>query len=289
MSSHFLQMMQRLPTEAFVENDQFLAELSRIFRSRWCFALETSRVDASGDRVCVRVGGRELVAVRGDDGEIRLFPNLCLHKGETFLRPGDAERSTVLRCPHHGWTYALDGRLVAGPGFDLSGRTRTPSLTAVPISRVGSWILTGPEGAQEPTVPQPAGTNLGSNEASSFFAEEIAANWKLVAPALCKRGWSYVLPNLFVSHDGQRTSLVRIEPIAPDLTYVELSGSARGPQERPLGEDGLLDALASEIVPLQPRPLSDPRPVDESALKSLEDALSRSPIDGSVYFLSEDL
>ena len=64
-----------------------------------------------------------MVVVRGHDGALRAFVNVCRHRGH-LVAEGCGRRET-LQCPYHAWTYGLDGSLRAAPrserepGFDL--------------------------------------------------------------------------------------------------------------------------------------------------------------------------
>jgi nitrite reductase/ring-hydroxylating ferredoxin subunit len=64
----------------------------------------------------VDVVGEPVIVVRDKQGELRAFSNVCRHRaGPMALGSGC---KNVLRCQYHGWTYALDGRLIGTPDVD---------------------------------------------------------------------------------------------------------------------------------------------------------------------------
>jgi len=104
-------------------DERFLAE------NFWLMVDHESRIPAPGDYFVFEFGrGDSVILVRGDDRTIRAFHNVCRHRGSRLCRdsedprPGDTRLSVrqlggsgntpVFRCPYHGWTYDLNGRLV---------------------------------------------------------------------------------------------------------------------------------------------------------------------------------
>ena len=50
------------------------------------------------------------MVMRGADGELRAFHNVCRHRGSTILEES-CGKLVRIQCPYHAWTYDLDGRL----------------------------------------------------------------------------------------------------------------------------------------------------------------------------------
>ncbi len=65
----------------------------------------------------VQVGRESVLVVRGRDGVLRAFLNVCRHRGAQLCTESEGEVKRNLRCPYHAWTYALDGKLVAAPNI----------------------------------------------------------------------------------------------------------------------------------------------------------------------------
>ncbi len=103
-----------LPAWTYDDRDFFEAEKERVFASSWQVVCHVSDIAQTGDWHALEFLGESVLAVRGDDGVIRAFTNVCRHRGSRLVdgHKGCARRLT---CPYHAWTYALDGRLVATP------------------------------------------------------------------------------------------------------------------------------------------------------------------------------
>ncbi len=107
--------------DAYVSEEFFAAEHERVFASGWVAAGCTEAVREPGDVLVADVAGRSVVVVRGRDGELRAFYNVCRHRGTRLLERGERRVQRYIRCPYHHWAYDLDGRCVGTPMFTDSG------------------------------------------------------------------------------------------------------------------------------------------------------------------------
>ena len=91
-------------------------ERRRVFGRNWIAVGRADQVAATGQFFTVEIAGEPLVIVRGTDGELRAFFNVCRHHAAAVA---NVPCGTVqhLRCPYHGWTYGLDGTLKGAPEF----------------------------------------------------------------------------------------------------------------------------------------------------------------------------
>ncbi len=98
--------------------DPRIAELERlgVFGQTWHFAGRTDQVERAGQFFTIELGGEPLVVVRGADGVLRAFFNVCRHHAAA-VAPIDSGTVQLFRCPYHGWTYGLDGTLKGTPDF----------------------------------------------------------------------------------------------------------------------------------------------------------------------------
>lgn len=92
-------------------------EAKTVFSRSWQVVGRVDQVQAAGQYVTAMVGQEPIVAVRGADGVLRAFFNVCRHHAAA-VAVGEQGRSNVLRCPYHGWTYSLSGELKGTPEFD---------------------------------------------------------------------------------------------------------------------------------------------------------------------------
>ena len=98
--------------EAFVADDVFRLELSRIFDRGWVFLCHETEIPNTGDYVARQLGSAPVIVVRDGEGDARVFLNSCRHRGTKVCR-ADTGNTRSFVCPYHGWTYELDGRLIS--------------------------------------------------------------------------------------------------------------------------------------------------------------------------------
>src|SRR5579885_2594958 len=84
----------------YVDPDIFELELDRIFGRAWLYVAHESQIKGSGDFVRTRLGRRDVIVVRGEDGAIHVLHNRCAHRGARICT---AERGNArfFMCPYH--------------------------------------------------------------------------------------------------------------------------------------------------------------------------------------------
>ena len=105
-----------LPGWTYNNAEFFELEKEYLFLSNWMLVCHVSEVPNPGDFATLRLMGERALVVRGEDGELRAFYNVCRHRAAAVVqgRTGSCS-STGIRCPYHGWLYGLDGSLKAVP------------------------------------------------------------------------------------------------------------------------------------------------------------------------------
>lgn len=95
----------------YVDSDIYELELERIINRNWILAGHQSQLTNPGDFKVMKVGRESAIIVRGQDGTIRAFANVCRHRGSLVCLEahGNTRKFT---CPYHGWVYDTDGKLV---------------------------------------------------------------------------------------------------------------------------------------------------------------------------------
>jgi len=109
----------RNPAADYTSSDQFALEQQRLFRDRPVVVCLSVDVAEPGAFVATDCGGVPIAVVRGEDGQLRAFVNICRHRASIVLE-GRGVLSRSIVCGFHGWTYGLDGRLMAQP-FSCDG------------------------------------------------------------------------------------------------------------------------------------------------------------------------
>jgi choline monooxygenase len=176
-----------LPARWYSEDSVLRAEHERIFARSWQFACRLEQVREPGSFVATRVGHVPIVVVRGRDGELRGFVNVCRHRNH-LVAEGEGCRAT-LQCPYHAWTYGLDGALVKAPrsdsepGFDMADF----SLLPVSVDTWGPWVFANPAADAAPLagtldgvteLVAESGVGLDTLVFHTRVEWEIPVNWK---------------------------------------------------------------------------------------------------------------
>src|SRR4051812_19596017 len=99
-----------LPPEAYWSSDWFDREQDLIFSHTWHLVCSEEDLPEPGSFVTYTAGNDPLVVVRGLDGVLRAFHNLCTHRGMPVAE-GCGQARTGLVCPYHFWNFGLDGQL----------------------------------------------------------------------------------------------------------------------------------------------------------------------------------
>lgn len=92
----------------------FELEYEAFFLRRWQLIGHVNEVLSVGDYVSADIGRDNVFVIRGKDDRLRAFKNVCRHRASRVLE-GTGTCRGVIRCPYHGWTYKLDGSLMAIP------------------------------------------------------------------------------------------------------------------------------------------------------------------------------
>ena len=195
-----------LPNAHYTTDEAYEAERVPLWNSTWAGVCMAAEVPEPGDARPIDYLGVPLFVMRGKDGEVRVFQNICRHRGMILVtEPRRIEGA--IRCPYHSWCYSHEGKLVATPHVGGPGQNSHPDIKREELSllevRSHIWMgvvfinLSGdaPEFAdlhadlierwREFDVPLHHGGD------DSTFTLECRTNWKLAVENFCE---SYHLP-----------------------------------------------------------------------------------------------
>ena len=101
----------------------FQTDLDRLWHQEWIFAASVAEFPKAGAYVTLQLGQYPVVVVKGTDGQIRAFHNVCRHRGQRLCSKASGQTAKLV-CTYHQWTYETDGRLLwardMGADFDAS-------------------------------------------------------------------------------------------------------------------------------------------------------------------------
>lgn len=180
-----------LPNLCYTDPDYHRLEAKRLFARDWMCVGVGADIPKRGSARAVEAAGQPILLVRGKDGEIRAFHNVCRHRGAMLVE--ERHSGPVIVCPYHSWSYGLDGALirtpvVGGPGVHTCPSVDRSALGLMPV-RVGMWLdfifvnLSGDAPPLDQVVAPLAGqwrdyaTDRLVHGAS--WELELQANWKL--------------------------------------------------------------------------------------------------------------
>ncbi|WP_413719659.1 aromatic ring-hydroxylating oxygenase subunit alpha [Silicimonas sp. MF1-12-2] len=201
-----IEQARGLPNAHYTSDEVYDAERGPLWFSTWAGVCVASEIPQPGDARPLDYLGVPLFVMRGRDGAIRVFQNVCRHRGMILVtEPRRIEGA--IRCPYHSWCYSHEGRLVATPHVGGPGQNTHPGIKQEELGlievRSHVWMdvvfvnLSGdaPEFAElhaelierwaEFDVP------IYHGGVDSTFQLECRTNWKLAVENYCE---SYHLP-----------------------------------------------------------------------------------------------
>jgi len=118
-----------LPAWTYHSEALLQLEIDEIFLNHWQLAGHVNDVPKKGDYFTLDIANERALIVRGDDGEVRAFHNLCRHRGSRVVGDKQGHCKNALICPFHGWVYNFDGT--------LRGAARPNSFAGLDKSKFG--------------------------------------------------------------------------------------------------------------------------------------------------------
>lgn len=235
-----------LPNPFYVDEALFEEERRRVFFSGWAGIGFTSDVPEPGDARPLSFLSQPLLMLRDREGTLRVFFNVCRHRGMTLVaQRGRIQRA--IRCPYHSWCYELDGRLrttphVGGPGTNRHDAIRREELGLIEV-RSHQWlgvVFVNIDGTAPPFEDWAGEVRTRWAEfdrplhfaPDGAFSLEVACNWKLAVENYCE---SYHLPWV---HPGLN-SYSRLEDHYTVVEPGRFSGQGTHVYRPLLSEDGV--------------------------------------------------
>jgi choline monooxygenase len=178
-----------VPAERYYSPAFAQLEVERMWPKVWQLACTLDHVAEPGDYFEYRCGPYSVLIVRGDDGTLRAFQNVCRHRGNS-LCAGAGAGLRELRCGYHGWTWDLYGVLKRVPNRKGFGALEMSEFPLVAV-RVDTWerlvfvnldVDAAPLADFLEAVPQDiAWLGLGDFRCYGTMTIEVEANWKTIA------------------------------------------------------------------------------------------------------------
>ena len=180
------------PSSWYTDPRIFELEQHTVFFRSWLMVGRADQVREPGQFLTYQITGEPILIIRGKDGVLRGFFNVCRHHAAAVLTEpqGKAEN---LRCPYHGWTYDLQGALIHTPEFGGVANFDRLANGLVPI-QAGEWH--GWVFAQLDRDASPLKEQLGSDLVQRFEALNLGQfNWFERRSYLLNCNWKVFVDN----------------------------------------------------------------------------------------------
>ena len=178
-----------LHADAYTKKRWFDADQSAIIGRTWQWICHSEKLRDRGSFVAEAIAGQPIVAIRGQDGELRAFYNVCQHRAHELVE-GEGRRNNLV-CPYHGWSYDLAGQLQAARHTNrlVDFDTDQICLDPVQITEFGGFVYANLDPEAAPLQEQSG--DLGAEiahwapdvEQLTFahrLSYKIKSNWKNV-------------------------------------------------------------------------------------------------------------
>ncbi len=202
--------VETLPAEWYSGVARWQAERRSIFCHSWMFLTHESQLCEPGQWVAQTLAGYPILAVRGEDGVLRAFHNVCRHRaGPLTDAPSGRCADGGFTCKYHGWRYASDGRLRNARDFGKAADFDPRDLALFPVS-IAVWrglvfvALSDQAGALDDLLV-PLAARLGARSFADLHIatarhHDLACNWKTYVENYLE---GYHIPNMHTSLDAE--------------------------------------------------------------------------------------
>ena len=169
----------------YTDPDIYRLEFDRIITRNWIFAGHQSQLPEPGDYRVLKVANESAIIVRGKDGEIKAFANVCRHRGSLVCLEQQGNKRKF-ECPYHGWIYDIDGNLIAARNMPEDFDKTDHGLIKISVGLLGGMIFVcfsdsppSLEGAKRDLAEPFAMFDFENLKVAAQKVYPIAANWKL--------------------------------------------------------------------------------------------------------------
>lgn len=177
---------ESLPGPFYVDADVFGQEATLFLNAQWLLVGHISQVPRPGDYFTVAALGAAVVVLRGSDGAVRAFHNVCRHRGARICE-AHSGHAALLRCRYHGWTYKLTGELAAWRHMPDALEPGAFSLRPCGVTLFEGLIFVSldparapdPDALLNPVRPYWQRYDLERCKVAAERIYRVGANWKL--------------------------------------------------------------------------------------------------------------
>ena len=185
--------VNEFPVTRYTTREWHDREVEHLWKKVWQMACRDEDIPLPGDHYRYDIAGMSFLVVRTDSGEVKAYPNACLHRGR-MLKEFDGN-AYELRCPFHGFAWELSGELKDIPAdWDFPQIDKdTFCLPEIPVATWAGFIFINPDQNCDPFEPfikdlaeQFERWNLDTLYKQAHVARTMPCNWKIAQEAFCE-------------------------------------------------------------------------------------------------------
>jgi phenylpropionate dioxygenase-like ring-hydroxylating dioxygenase large terminal subunit len=224
-------------------------EIDKMWTRTWQWACREEHIPEPGDWTVYEIADTSVLVVRDDAGEVRAHINSCTHRGTKLRKSGTSGSSPELRCPFHGWSWSLDGKLRRVPSaWDAPHAcAATHSLTPVKTAQWGGFVFINLddhapplETYLAPLIDHFAPYRLEDRYVELHVEKELFCNWKAAAEAFLENYHTQEThPQLLAANADEATQYDLLSPIVS--RFITANGISSPHLATPLDEAALVE------------------------------------------------
>jgi Rieske 2Fe-2S family protein len=181
-----LELARTLPREVYTSPEIFALEQRMLFGRTWLAVCREEDLPETGSFVTHAIGRERVLILRGENGVLRAFFNVCRHRGSRLVEEPCGQLRGAVTCPYHGWSYGFDGRLLAATRSPADFDPNEYPLVQAPLgTREGFVFVSLDPNAIElehhlGELPDLDRYEIGALRRGRRLEYEVAANWKTI-------------------------------------------------------------------------------------------------------------
>lgn len=220
----------------YLGEGQFARERDTVWSRHWISVCRAEDVWSPGDTVSATIAGDPVLVVRGNDGQLRAFGNVCPHRSTQLVDGAGTYRA--LQCQYHAWTFRLDGSLFSCPGMEAGVVDPSTALPGLAVDEWQGWIFVNLDVDAKPVAEdlrqldeRLASFDLPSLRRAGEVAFDQPWNWKLTIENFAESYHHAAVHPTTLQREfpGQRSWVESV----PDEPWIWLDHESRDPRIEP--------------------------------------------------------
>jgi phenylpropionate dioxygenase-like ring-hydroxylating dioxygenase large terminal subunit len=176
----------------YTSQEFFELEKKHLWKKTWLYGAHEAQLPEPGNYVLLDIPDAPIFLMRGKDGQVRAFYNVCSHRGAPLVRDPEG-RENLLRCTYHQWTYSTEGKLISvmeERDFPKPFDKDCLGLQEVRCEMWGHWIFINEDLDAQPLrdwlgmiASEFVQFDINSLRPAAIRSYELECNWKLTMDA----------------------------------------------------------------------------------------------------------